>query len=87
MFRLPRLFVAGPAQRQERAHRSLLTARARLLWTVGNSFMLLGVIVLLYVCGLYATEEYGRYAARGAWACRAARKTAASYASRLAHSA
>lgn len=42
-----------------------LTARAQLIWTIGNACMLAGVIVLLYVGGLYALDEYGRYAARG----------------------
>lgn len=42
-----------------------LTSRFRLLWTLGNILMLVGVVVLLYVGGLYATDAYGRYAARG----------------------
>lgn len=42
-----------------------LTARSRLLWTVGNLCTLTGFIILVYVGGLYANDEYGRYAARG----------------------
>lgn len=42
-----------------------LSARRRLLWTVGNLCMLMGVVVFLYVGGLYTTEAYNRYAARG----------------------
>ncbi|GAB4196708.1 MAG: sortase [Roseiflexaceae bacterium] len=36
-----------------------------MLWTCGNLLMLIGLVVLLYVGGIYANEEYGRYAARG----------------------
>lgn len=42
-----------------------LSPRGRVLWTVGNLCMFVGCVVLLYVGGLYATEEYNRYAARG----------------------
>jgi sortase A len=42
-----------------------LSRRARVLWTIGNSLMLVGVVVLLYVGGLFANAEFQRYAARG----------------------
>lgn len=42
-----------------------LSTRGRVLWTASNLCMLVGLVVLLYVGGLYATEEYNRYAARG----------------------
>ncbi len=48
-----------------RARQVPLTARAKMFWTLGNALMLIGVILLLYVGGLYADAEYGRYAARG----------------------
>lgn len=41
------------------------TRRARVLWTLGNASMWLGLVILLYVGGVYASAEYGRYAARG----------------------
>jgi sortase A len=40
-------------------------SRSRLIWTVGNALMLVGVVLLLYVGGIYAQAEYDRYAARG----------------------
>lgn len=39
--------------------------RARVLWTLGNLFMLIGVVLLLYVGGVYVQADYERYAARG----------------------
>lgn len=42
-----------------------LSWRAKLLWTLGNTLMLIGAVLLAYVGGLYAQAEYGRYAARG----------------------
>lgn len=42
-----------------------LTTRAKILMTVSNLLMLIGVILLLYVGGIYADAEYNRYAARG----------------------
>jgi LPXTG-site transpeptidase (sortase) family protein len=39
--------------------------RAQVLWTLGNLCMLIGVVLLLYVGGMYAQAEYDRYAARG----------------------
>jgi sortase A len=41
------------------------SARARVLWTLGNLFMLIGVVLLLYVGGIYVQADYDRYAARG----------------------
>ena len=43
----------------------VVTRRARVLWTLGNSLLLAGVVLFLYVGGLYAQAEYGRFAARG----------------------
>jgi LPXTG-site transpeptidase (sortase) family protein len=40
-------------------------ARSRTLWTIGNALMLTGVVLLLYVGGVYSEAEYSRYAARG----------------------
>src|SRR5262249_24106497 len=40
-------------------------ARARILWTLGNLFMLVGIVLLLYDGGIYAQADYERYAARG----------------------
>ena len=42
-----------------------LSRRAKLLWTVGNTLLLVGIVLLLYVGGIYAQAEYARYAARG----------------------
>jgi sortase A len=42
-----------------------LTRRAKIMITISNMLTLLGVVVLLYVGGVYANAEYGRYAARG----------------------
>ncbi|KPV54001.1 peptidase C60 [Kouleothrix aurantiaca] len=42
-----------------------LSQRAKVLWTLGNFFMLIGVVLLLYVGGIYSQAEYERYAARG----------------------
>ncbi|HWQ16087.1 MAG TPA: sortase [Roseiflexaceae bacterium] len=55
------LRLAGAYRRPARS----LSTRAKVLWTLGNALMLLGVILLAYVGGLYAQAEYGRYAARG----------------------
>lgn len=40
-------------------------ARARLMWTLGNLCMLIGIVLLLYIGGVYTQTSYGRYAARG----------------------
>ncbi|MBC8161485.1 MAG: sortase [Roseiflexaceae bacterium] len=64
MTRFSRVTFASRGQGR-RTQSSVLTARARMLWTIGNLCMLGGAIVLLYVGGVYATDEYGRYAARG----------------------
>lgn len=65
MIRFSRSTVARVMQQPNRVNTSPLTMRARVLWAIGNMCMLAGVVVLLYVGGLYATDEYGRYAARG----------------------
>ncbi len=55
-----------------RIHKSLsanntlpTTRRARIIWTLGNLCMWVGLVMLLYVGGVYSASEYGRYAARG----------------------
>jgi sortase A len=55
---------AGRAS-QPRNARPEPSGRARLFWTLGNLFMLIGVVLLLYVGGIYSQAEYDRYAARG----------------------
>jgi LPXTG-site transpeptidase (sortase) family protein len=52
------------------------SARARVLWTLGNSLMLIGIVLLLYVGGVYAQADYDRYAARGDTAVPAPRPSA-----------
>src|SRR5690242_1508012 len=41
------------------------STRVRVLWTLGNLFMLIGVVLLIYVGGIYVQADYDRYAARG----------------------
>jgi len=41
------------------------SARVRVLWTLGNLFMLIGIVLLVYVGGIYVQADYDRYAARG----------------------
>lgn len=48
-----------------RGYAAPIGRRAKLLWTLGNLFMLVGVVLLLYVGGIYSQAEYERYAARG----------------------
>lgn len=43
----------------------VLSHRGRLLWTIGNLMMLLGVYLLLYVGGLFADEQFNLMAAQG----------------------
>ena len=50
---------------QTRSSMVMPSRRARLLWTLGNLFMLIGLVLLLYVGGIYSQSEYDRYAARG----------------------
>lgn len=64
MIRLPRLVAPNPG-RPDPARRAPPSTRAKVLWTCGNFLMLVGLVLLLYVGGIYANEEYGRYAARG----------------------
>lgn len=42
-----------------------LSLRGRLLWTIGNLMMLVGVYLLLYVGGLFADEQFNLLAAQG----------------------
>ncbi|MFL5806846.1 MAG: sortase domain-bontaining protein [Roseiflexaceae bacterium] len=62
VIRTSRLAQSGIYQKWRMAPRQ---ARSRFLWTIGNTLMLIGIVLLLYVGGLYAQDEYGRYAARG----------------------
>lgn len=65
MFRQPQPVTTGVQQTTDSSNRAPGERRAKLFWTLGNALMLFGAIVLLYVGGLYANAEYGRYAARG----------------------
>ena len=40
-------------------------AHAKLIWTLGNLCMLVGIVLLLYIGGVYTQAAYGHYAARG----------------------
>ncbi len=42
-----------------------LGIRGKVMWTIGNLLMLLGLYLLLYVGGLYADEQYNLLAAQG----------------------
>ena len=64
VIRIPKLVSINISHRPAPVQDTLDT-RAKVFWTAGNALMLLGVVILLYVGGLYATESYGRYAARG----------------------
>lgn len=55
----------APPRGRARVRTAPLHGRARLLWTLGNLCMLIGVVLLLYVGGIYTQAEYDRYAARG----------------------
>lgn len=55
----------GALPTTSRSQAGELSARARLFWTLGNLCMLIGMVLLLYVGGVYAQAEYDRYAARG----------------------
>jgi len=59
--------LLGGARRRSSAKRAGVgpSVRARVLWTLGNLFMLIGIVLLLYVGGVYAQADYERYAARG----------------------
>jgi LPXTG-site transpeptidase (sortase) family protein len=59
------LRIAQLVGRSGQAARPEPSGRARLFWTLGNLFMLIGVVLLLYVGGIYSQAEYERYAARG----------------------
>src|SRR5215212_3248520 len=63
--RLTQLIEATRGQSSAKPMRAEPGARARLLWTLGNLFMLIGVVLLLYVGGIYVQADYDRYAARG----------------------
>src|SRR5215216_2563669 len=60
-----RLFGGLRRQAAARATRAEPGMRARVLWTLGNLFMLIGVVLLAYVGGIYVQADYDRYAARG----------------------
>jgi sortase A len=74
VIRLTRL--AQASSYKKRAPAATLSTRARVFWTVGNSLMLIGIILLLYVGGVYAQADYDRYAARGDTAVPAPRPIA-----------
>jgi LPXTG-site transpeptidase (sortase) family protein len=64
-FALRRAAVVQPVPVRARRVAAEPSRRARVLWTLGNLFMLVGIVLLLYVGGVYAQAEYDRYAARG----------------------
>jgi len=55
----------SPGMPRAHSYTTGLSGRARLFWTLGNLCMLIGVVLLLYVGGIYSQAEYERYAARG----------------------
>jgi len=63
--RLTQLIGAARGRSGARPARVEPGARARILWTLGNLFMLIGVVLLAYVGGVYVQADYDRYAARG----------------------
>jgi LPXTG-site transpeptidase (sortase) family protein len=63
--RLAHLLGAARDRSASTPARSELGMRVRVLWTLGNLFMLIGVVLLLYVGGIYVQADYDRYAARG----------------------
>lgn len=74
MIRLTRLAQASSYKKQTPV--AAPSTRARVLWTIGNSLMLVGAVLLLYVGGVYAQADYDRYAARGDTAVPAPRPSA-----------
>jgi sortase A len=63
--RLTQLIGGTRSRSVARAVTAEPSARARLLWTLGNLFMLIGLVLLMYVGGVYIQADYERYAARG----------------------
>lgn len=61
------IWSTGGSRTSAQCHQSpgLMSTRTRLFWTLGNALLLVGVVLLLYVGGVYAQAEYSRYAARG----------------------
>lgn len=65
MIRLPRQIGAALGPKARAPQLQPMTPRAQVFWTLGNLLMLIGLVVLLYVGGIYANAEFLRYAARG----------------------
>src|SRR3982751_5393510 len=63
--RLAQLLGAARGRSAAKPTRSEPGVRVRVLWTLGNLFMLIGVVLLIYVGGIYVQADYDRYAARG----------------------
>jgi sortase (surface protein transpeptidase) len=63
--RLTQLFGSSRKRSATRLATVEPSARVRVLWTLGNLFMLIGVVLLAYVGGVYVQADYDRYAARG----------------------
>src|SRR5687768_16243832 len=63
--RLTQLFGSSRKRSATRLATVEPSARVRVLWTLGNLFMLIGVVLLVYVGGVYVQADYDRYAARG----------------------
>lgn len=63
--RLTHMFGGARSRGLTKLTQSEPSARVRILWTLGNLFMLIGVVLLIYVGGIYVQADYDRYAARG----------------------
>jgi len=63
--RLAQLLGAARGRSAAKPARAEPNTRARMLWTLGNLFMLIGVVLLVYVGGIYVQADFDRYAARG----------------------
>jgi sortase A len=63
--RLTNMFGGARGRSSAKLTEAQPSARVRILWTLGNLFMLIGVVLLVYVGGIYVQADYDRYAARG----------------------
>ncbi len=63
--RLTQLFGGARGRSATKPVTAEPSARVRILWTLGNLFMLIGFVLLVYVGGVYVQADYDRYAARG----------------------
>jgi sortase A len=63
--RLTQLFGGARRRSAAKPANDQPSVRVRVLWTLGNLFMLIGIVLLVYVGGIYVQADYERYAARG----------------------